>query len=83
MVIMDDMNEPPLRYELEILEREMETMKANIDSTLSKMRVDMARQGEESAKRESRIILAAFAIVVGSVSVGVAVLSLVITLSGS
>ena len=30
---MDAMNEPPPRYELEIHKREMETMKANIDST--------------------------------------------------
>lgn len=58
-------------------------MKENIDLTLSQMRTDIARRGEEAAKRDSRIILAVFAIVVGSVSVWVAVLSLVITISGS
>ena len=58
-------------------------MKANIDLTLSQMSTDISRQGEDAAKRDSRIILAAFVIVVSSVSVGVAILSLVITISGS
>lgn len=80
---MDDINEPPRSYELEIRKREMETMKANIDLTLSRMRADIARQGEEPAKRESRLILAVFAIVAGSVSAGIAILGLVITFSGS
>lgn len=58
-------------------------MKANIDLRLSQMRTDIARQGEDAAKSDSRIILAVLVIVVGSVSVGVAILSLVITISGS
>ena len=45
MVIMDDMTEPSKRYEMEIHKMEMETMKANINLTLSRSRADMARMG--------------------------------------
>lgn len=53
-------------------------MKANIDSTLSKMRADMARQGEEAAKRDTRLVFAVIGAMVAVMSIWGTLLGLLI-----
>jgi len=68
---------------LAVLEDRMNTMKAQSESAIDRLRVDIARQGEsiaqrdaETARRESRIVLT----VVGAVGLAVAILGFLIRL---
>ena len=74
------MNEPPRRYEHELLERDVAVEKSELVAIVERLRADLAEFKLDFAKRETRLVIIIFVTLISVGGLGFAGLGLWISL---
>ena len=77
---MDDMNDPPRRYELELLKKDAAAEKSELVAIIERLRADMAEFKLDFAKRETRLVIIIFVTLISVGGLGFAGLGFWISL---